>query len=169
MRIAITGIGMVSAIGCNCTETLQALRNERSGIGAMHMLQSVHTDLPVGEVPYTDAELKTMLGVDEPMPRTSLLGLMAAREALEMAGVNPFTFHLSPFIFISGTTVGGMDLTEQHSRTTSKVLPRRIFICMKPVNRRTLLSVTFHLSLLTFHLSSQRLPPPVRRRSMRSC
>ena len=114
MRIAITGIGMVSAIGCNSTETLQALRNERSGIGAMQMLQSVHTDLPVGEVPYTDAELKTMLGVDEPMPRTSLLGLMAAREALEMAGVNPFTFHLSPFTFISGTTVGGMDLTEQH-------------------------------------------------------
>lgn len=109
MRIAITGIGAVSAIGMNCDQTLQSLLNEQSGIRSMTQLGSVHTDLPVGEVPYSDAELKQMLGVDiaEPMPRTSLLGLMASREALEMAGT-------SCDAFISGTTVGGMDLTEQH-------------------------------------------------------
>lgn len=106
MRIAITGIGTVSAIGCNCTETLQALLNEQSGIGTMRILGSCHTELPVGEVPYTDAELKAMLGIDAPMPRTALLGIMAAREALKMAG--------SCDTFINGTTVGGMDLTEQH-------------------------------------------------------
>ena len=108
MRIAITGIGLVSAIGSNCTETLQSLLAERSGIGTMRYLGSVHTDIPVGEVPYSDAELKTRLHIgDEPMPRTSLLGLMAAREALEMTNAECDTF-------ISGTTVGGMDLTEQH-------------------------------------------------------
>lgn len=109
MRIAITGIGTVSAIGMNCSETLQALLNKQSGIGTMRVLGSVHTELPVGEVPYTDARLKEMAGIDpaEPMPRTSLLGLIAAREALEMAGT-------SCDAFISGTTVGGMDLTEQH-------------------------------------------------------
>ena len=117
MRIAITGIGTVSAIGCNTTETLHALLNEQSGIGAMHILGSKHSDLPVGEVPYTDDQLKQMTGLSsaEPMPRTSLLGLLAAREALQMADLLTANSQVKPAIaFISGTTVGGMDLTEQH-------------------------------------------------------
>ena len=90
MKIAITGIGAVSAIGMNCAETLQSLLDERSGIGTMHFLGSNHTDLPVGEVPYTDAELKTLAGVSlsEPMPRTALLGILAAREALQQSGIS---------------------------------------------------------------------------------
>ena len=109
MKIAITGIGTISAIGRNCAETLQSILEERSGIGAMRILQSAHTNLPVGEVPYSDKELKAMAGIgeDEPMPRTSLLGLLAAREALQMA-------EQTCDAFINGTTVGGMDLTEQH-------------------------------------------------------
>lgn len=108
MRIAITGIGTVSAIGLNCDETLQSLLNERSGVGKMHILGSNHKELPVGEVPYSDEQLKSMqeLG-NEPMPRTSLLGLMAAREALSMSKAPCDAF-------INGTTVGGMDLTEQN-------------------------------------------------------
>lgn len=111
MRIAITGIGAVSAIGLNCTQTLDALLKERSGIGAMRYLGSVHQHLPVGEVPCSDAELRQQLGLGtKPMPRTSMLGLMAAREALTTAGLQPS----ESMAFISGTTVGGMDLTEQH-------------------------------------------------------
>lgn len=108
MKIAITGIGLVSAIGTNCSETLQSLLAERSGIASMSQLNSVHSDILVGEVPYSNEQLKALLGVNEPMPRTSLLGLMAAREALQMAKLT------NDFAFISGTTVGGMDLTEQH-------------------------------------------------------
>ena len=109
MKIAITGIGMISAIGRDCTETLTSLLAERSGIGTMRILGSVHREIPVGEVPYSDNELKAMAGIaaNEAVPRTSLLGVLAAREALKMAGVESFAF-------ISGTTVGGMDLTEQH-------------------------------------------------------
>ena len=111
MRIAITGIGAVSAIGLNCTQTLNALLNERSGIGMMRYLGSAHQDLPVGEVPCSNDELRAQLAIgNEPMPRTSLLGLMAAKEALAMAGLQPS----KSMAFISGTTVGGMDLTEQH-------------------------------------------------------
>jgi 3-oxoacyl-(acyl-carrier-protein) synthase len=108
VRIAITGIGTVSAIGLNCDETLQSLLNERSGVGKMHILGSNHKELPVGEVPYSDEQLKSMLELgNEPMPRTSLLGLMAAREALSMSKAPCDAF-------INGTTVGGMDLTEQN-------------------------------------------------------
>ena len=118
MKIAITGIGIVSAIGRNCTDTLDALLSERSGIGTMRYLNSVHGDMPVGEVPYSNAELRTMAGVgDEPLPRTSLLGIIAAREALQMAGISSLNDNpssKSAFAFISGTTVGGMDLTERY-------------------------------------------------------
>ena len=111
MRIAITGIGVISAIGCNSAETLVSLQAEQSGIGAMRYLGSTYKDLPVGEVSYSNEDLRMMAGVegDEPLPRTSLLGLIAAREALAMAGTECDAF-------ISGTTVGGMDLTEQHWR-----------------------------------------------------
>ena len=116
MKIAITGIGMVSAIGMNRDETLRSLLDEQSGIGAMRQLQSVHTDIPVGEVPYSDAELKRMAGVaaDEAIPRTSLLGIIAAREALGIQSTDAKWASQTELAFISGTTVGGMDLTEQH-------------------------------------------------------
>ncbi len=108
MRIAITGIGIVSAIGNNCAETLQSLLEQRSGIGPMRYLHSVHTEYPVGEVQLSNDELRQRLNLgDEPLPRTSLLGIMAAREAIAMAQAPCDTL-------ISGTTVGGMDLTEQH-------------------------------------------------------
>ncbi len=109
MRIAITGIGAISAIGRNCTETLESLLTERSGIGSMRFLRSAHMDIPVGEVPFSDEELKHMADIPAttPMPRTSLLGILAAREALQMSGADCDAF-------INGTTVGGMDLTEQH-------------------------------------------------------
>ena len=85
----------------------------------MHELGSVHTDLPVGEVPFSDAELKRMAGIadSEPMPRTALLGIIAAREAMLQAGLNEEMVNkkmVNGLAFISGTTVGGMDLTEQH-------------------------------------------------------
>lgn len=107
MKIAITGIGVISAIGRNCTETLESLLAEKSGIGSMRHLGSYYKDIPVGEVPFSNEELHLMTGIDEPLPRTSLLGLIAAREALAMSGSDCDAF-------ISGTTVGGMDLTEQH-------------------------------------------------------
>ncbi len=107
MRIAITGIGIISAIGLDSTETLKSLLDEHSGIGPMRLLRSVHTELPVGEVPLANEALraKANIGQAEPMSRSALLGLIAAREALAMSGRQCDAF-------ISGTTVGGMDLTE---------------------------------------------------------
>ena len=147
MRIAITGIGAISAIGRNCAETLQSLLNEQSGIGAMRVLRSAHTELPVGEVPYCDAELKQMAGVDaeEPMPRTALLGLIAAQEALQQSAINQQS---SEIALISGTTVGGMDLTEQHwnDYAVGKATEN---ICMHEADASTL-AIAKHLSPFAF-------------------
>lgn len=112
--ICITGSGIVSAIGLNKAETLDSLRNARTGIGKLHFLQTVHDDLPTGEVKHSNEDLKRMLGIspNRLLSRTSMLGILAVREALEEAGITPS--HEQRIGFISGTTVGGMDLTEKH-------------------------------------------------------
>lgn len=111
-RIVITGAGIISAIGVGKEETLRSLVSRRSGIGRLRHLQTAHSDLPCGEVNMSDEELKGILGIpsDRIVPRTTLLGIIAVKEAMEEAGVKgPERAAL-----ISGTTVGGMDVTERH-------------------------------------------------------
>ncbi len=112
MKIAITGIGIISAIGNNQHETIASLVTEWCNISTMHNLHSVHSDLPVGEVCLSNENLRSLLRIapEETISRTSLLGLYAAREALSQAKINDVT----DAAFISGTTVGGMDTTEQY-------------------------------------------------------
>ena len=112
MRIVVTGTGVVSALGIGREANLEALLAERSGIGVPAVLSTVYTQFPVGEVRYTNRELSERLGLDatDELPRTSLLGLLAAREALTQAGLTPN----ERMAFISGTTVGGMDLTGRY-------------------------------------------------------
>ena len=109
----IVGIGLNSAIGLNAEETSLSLRNSHSGIGRMTLLESAHKDLPVGEVPLSNEALRQRLHIpaDEAITRSALLGIMAVREALLSAGVSPKEV---PMAFVNGTTVGGMDCSEQY-------------------------------------------------------
>lgn len=112
MKIVVSGYGIVSAIGLNKAETLDSLLSEKSGIGTMRILKSIHTDLPVGEVKLSNEELCQRLNIptNAVVNRSSLLGIMAAKEALSQANIE----EVSDMAFISGATVGGMDTTEQH-------------------------------------------------------
>lgn len=90
MNIAITGEGIVSAIGLNKQKVLQALQEGRTGIGEMKYLQSIHHELPVGEVDLSNEQMKKMLGIpsEQMMSRTSLLGMLAIDQALKDAYVD---------------------------------------------------------------------------------
>ena len=121
MNIAITGEGIVSAIGLNKQEVLQALQEGRTGIGEMKYLQSIHHELPVGEVDLSNEQMKKMLGIpsEQMMSRTSLLGMLAIDQALKEAYVDVASLTARKadgkplrFVLVSGTTVGGMDITE---------------------------------------------------------
>ena len=111
--ILITGTGVVSAIGLGKAETLEALLNGRSGVGPLKYLKTGHKEFPVGEVKLTDAEMRARLGIADNAitTRTALMGMLALQEALQDAGL---TQDMLPNVgFISGTTVGGMDMSEQ--------------------------------------------------------
>jgi 3-oxoacyl-[acyl-carrier-protein] synthase-1 len=122
-EILITGMGIVSALGNNLNETLTALQTQKSGIAPLRYLQTSHTEFPVGEVKMTNEKMIEILKINdnEPTTRTSLLGMLAVREALENARLlnSPLgenSFHPSEeykVALINGITVGGMDKSEQ--------------------------------------------------------
>ncbi len=117
-NIVITGEGIISAIGNDTAAVLQSLREGKTGIGRMRHLRSTHRELPVGEVKLSDDEMKAALDIaaECETSRTVLMGLWAVRQALTDAKVRQ-AMVLRPglrVVLVSGTTVGGMDLTERH-------------------------------------------------------
>ena len=119
MNIAITGEGVVCAAGLDKASLLRSLREGKSGVARMQYLQPVNEDLPVGEVKLSTQKMRDMLGVkSEMIGRTPLMGIMAVREALEDAGLSIDKLQKSGLriVLVSGTTVGGMDISEQYFR-----------------------------------------------------
>ncbi|MBP5319138.1 MAG: beta-ketoacyl-[acyl-carrier-protein] synthase family protein, partial [Paludibacteraceae bacterium] len=110
MRLAITGMGVVSAAGIGKDAMMEALHRTDVCLAPSRFL-ATRRQVPVGEVPFDNEALKARLSLPAgtTCSRTSLLGMLAAREALQQAGLAPG----SRVAFISSTTVGGMDLSEQ--------------------------------------------------------
>ena len=114
-RIYITGAGIVSALGVGKQATLDSLLQVRTGIGQMRYLQGTnHTYYPVGEVPLSNEQMLQHLGLpcDVPSIRTGLMGMIAAQEAVNQAELHRNRPQRTALI--SGTTVGGMERSEQH-------------------------------------------------------
>ncbi|GHV45448.1 beta-ACP synthase [Bacteroidia bacterium] len=130
-KIFITGMGIVSAIGNNVAETMQSLQEKRSGISIIKYLKTAHTEFPVGEVKMSNEEMMSILQIPEnqTITRTSLMGMLAVREALKSAGIKRNTFP-KRVTFINGTTVGGMDKSEQFYQDFLKNDTRNAYIAM---------------------------------------
>lgn len=114
MRIAVTGLGVVSALGVGLEENFAALVAGRSGISLTpSLLQSSHR-IPVGELSLSNEELHRRCSLEPKghLSRTALLGILAVREALRDAGLTD----LRRVGLVSATSVGGMDLTEHFFR-----------------------------------------------------
>jgi 3-oxoacyl-[acyl-carrier-protein] synthase II len=113
-KVLVTGLGIVSGIGITLEETLSSLLNGRSGVGKIEYLKTNHTDIPCSEIKLSDREMFTMLSIPEtePVTRTALMGIISAREAMAQAGIKPV--RSQRIGFISSTTVGGMEKSEQY-------------------------------------------------------
>ena len=104
-NIVITGTGIISSLGAGKEETLEKLRTGQRGIGPIRHIQTKHRDLPSGEVEYSDEQLKELIRYQEEsiITRTSLLGRVALKEALEEARLDGSEG--LRIAFISGNTV----------------------------------------------------------------
>jgi 3-oxoacyl-(acyl-carrier-protein) synthase len=116
-RVYITGIGMISSIGNDAGSALTSLVEEKSGIGGITLLDTVLKDrYPLAEVKLSNEELLEITGNPgkKNFTRTALLGMVAAREALNDSGIEiPGNCKTG---LISATTVGGMDRSENFYR-----------------------------------------------------
>lgn len=129
MKIYVTGLGVVSGIGIGVSENMEALRQGKHGIGKVTLFPTA-LDVPVSEVKRSNEELKQLLSIpsQQTISRTALLGMVAAKEALEDARLNLLLSQSSQqplrIGFISATSVGGMDLSE-HFYESFKENPAR--------------------------------------------
>lgn len=109
-KVYIAGLGAICAIGNKVDECLSSLKKGQDGIADARYLRTAHSgEIPVAEVKLSNAELAQMTGMPENISRTALLSLIAAREALQDAGIDLNSLHTG---FISANTVGGMDKSE---------------------------------------------------------
>jgi 3-oxoacyl-[acyl-carrier-protein] synthase-1 len=112
-KVYVTGCGMISAIGNTFAEMEESVLTGKSGIGDITLLETGYRNqLVAGEIKHTDEELAEMAGISfgPGLTRTTLLGIIAAKEALHQSRLkDPATL-----AFISGTTVGGMVATEKY-------------------------------------------------------
>ncbi|WP_411766912.1 beta-ketoacyl-[acyl-carrier-protein] synthase family protein [Winogradskyella sp. A3E31] len=124
-RVAITGIGIISALGNSVEDNKKALLSSKSGIGKISHISTAHAEhIMVGEVDLSNDELIKNLNIPDEnnFSRTALLGLHAAKEAIENAKITDINSYKTGLI--SATTVGGMDKTENHLKqfkTTTEV------------------------------------------------
>jgi 3-oxoacyl-[acyl-carrier-protein] synthase-1 len=109
-KVHITGMGIISCIGTGVPQTLASLLACKTGIAALHHLKTVHrSEFVAGEIPYSDDELAQLAGTRR-HSRTTLLAIIAAREAMQQAGIEPDEQFRTGLI--SSTTVAGMSDTE---------------------------------------------------------
>jgi len=110
MKIAVTGMGIISAIGNNVDENLHSLMSKKTGIGKAEFLSSKLTKTHLfGEVKKSNSELrKTLNWTSNAVSRTTLLSAWAIKEAIANAKIE-----IDKNVgLISSTSVGGMDRSE---------------------------------------------------------
>ncbi len=113
-RVFVTGIGIISAIGNDIREVQDSLVSQRSGIGTLTGIDSVYkNEIPVAEIKFPNTALLPFANPakNSPHTRTALLALIAARQAIRQSGLESRGNGRTGLI--SGTTVGGMDLSEK--------------------------------------------------------
>ncbi len=116
--VAITGMGIISAIGNTLGENKSALLSSKSGIGNLKHIKSKFVPLiKVGEIDFTNEELISLLQLpkNNNFTRTALLGFVAAKEAILNAQISNNDECRTGFV--SATSVGGMDMTERYFKS----------------------------------------------------
>ena len=110
MKIAVTGIGAISAAGKDVESNFASLLAKTTGIGKAEILSSKLTETHLfGEIKLTNQQLSEMAAwKSDAVSRTTLLSAVAIQEAIQQSG-----FEMDGTVgIVSSTSVGGMDRSE---------------------------------------------------------
>lgn len=122
-KVLITGMGIISAIGKDLPSNRANLQVGQTGVRAAQHIASRYKDIfPLGEVPYSTAELQQVLGIvrEKGLTRTDILATVAVQEAIEHAQWTARELADWDTAFVSASTVGGMSMTEELYRDGKK-------------------------------------------------
>ena len=109
--VSVAGIGVITAMGNSVEECLSSFQKSKEGIQEIAYLNTVHQQrFPVAEVKFSNQQLAELAGLPSTLPRIVLLSTIAAKEALNNAGIHNMKAWRTGFI--SANTIGGMDKTE---------------------------------------------------------
>jgi len=120
MKVSVTGLGIVSAIGMNLEENHNSLKTLKSGISKIELLSNLDKVFLGGEIKLTNKQLAEIAFLNEKnqcLPRSLLLSLIAAKQAW---GDSKPSKSIRTAI-IGSTTIGGMDLTEDYFKTKRNI------------------------------------------------
>ena len=113
--VAITGMGIISAIGNTVEENFDSLIGGKVGISRIENIPTIHKDaIKVGEIKNSNSDFVRELNLPDSnnFSRTAMLGVIAARQAVADAGIDDINEFRTGLI--SATSVGGMDMTERY-------------------------------------------------------
>src|SRR5690606_2000633 len=103
MDVYISGMGIVSALGIGVHENLLGLLEGRQVLQPATFLQTIHRELHVGEIKYSNQQLAGLLGIESRgNSRTTILGMLAMKEAIQQ--LSPPQLAQKRVAFINATT-----------------------------------------------------------------
>jgi 3-oxoacyl-(acyl-carrier-protein) synthase len=113
-RVLITGIGSVSSLGLNIEALTHSILDSATGVSRQTQLDSILArTLPTAQIHLSDAALKEKIPAlpsQKIYSRTALLAMIAASEAVAMAGLT--TNDCRSAGLVHSTSAGGMDKGE---------------------------------------------------------
>tara|TARA_S200000501_G_scaffold371821_1_gene415647 strand:+ start:257 stop:1489 length:1233 start_codon:yes stop_codon:yes gene_type:complete len=114
-RVAITGVGAISPVGLNVSESWESIKNGKLGISNIESFDSSNLSVHIAaEVKGFNPEEKLGKKDSRRLDRFSQFACVAAMEALEMSGLDIDLLDATRFSSIVGSGVGGiMTLSDQ--------------------------------------------------------
>lgn len=109
--VFVADSGMISALGNSVQENWNRILQQKDGLSKPNILQTIHHELSVGEIKFTNQELAKMLDLKGTgYSRTTMLGMYAMRECLQ--DIPKEIYQAKDVAFINATSVGGMSDVE---------------------------------------------------------
>lgn len=109
MRVFVTGFSHVTAIGISTNEVLHNLTHENSGIRQSDFGQ--YGSFKTGQIDLSNDEIRDKYNIQNKYSRTALLGVAAVKEL--GSALDNLSSSESRKCLLTGTSVGGMDMTER--------------------------------------------------------